>query len=219
VALLKNGPEEPSHYVFMGFGPAAGRKGISGGTAGQHEAVTIAVAKKKGANAIDVTGKAMEKVDALRGYLLPSDVNVTVTRDYGETAREKSNELFEHMLIATISVIILIALALGTREALVVAENMHRHFQHHGVDIDQAVKAVDQVGNPTILATWTVIAALLPMAFISGFMGPYMRPLPRGASAAMLFSLLVAFIVNPWIYEILEERGKRRSYKPEKDFC
>jgi multidrug efflux pump subunit AcrB len=167
------------------------------------------------------------------------------------------------MLIATISVIILIALALGAREAIVVAfavpvtlaltllinylygytlnrvtlfalifsigilvddaivvvENIHRHFKQHGAGVDQAVKAVDEVGNPTILATWTVIAALLPMAFVSGLMGPYMRPIPVGASAAMIFSLLVAFIVSPWMsYKILGKASKKKHHKPEKDF-
>jgi multidrug efflux pump subunit AcrB len=263
VAVLKDGPEEPGNYVFMGLGPASQRKGIPGSPAGQNEAVTIAIAKKKGANASVVAREALAKVDALRGHLIPSDVNVTVTRNYGETAKDKSNELLEHMLIATISVIILIALALGAREAIVVAvavpvtlaltllinylygytlnrvtlfalifsigilvddaivvvENIHRHFKLHGADVDQAVKAVDEVGNPTILATWTVIAALLPMAFVSGLMGPYMRPIPVGASAAMLFSLLVAFIVSPWMsYRILGKAGKTAHHKPEKDF-
>jgi multidrug efflux pump subunit AcrB len=263
VAVLKDGPEEPGHYVFMGLGPASQRKGIPGNPAGQSEAVTIAIAKKKGANASVVAREALAKVDALRGHLIPSDVNVTVTRNYGETAKEKSDELLQHMLIATISVIILIALALGAREAVVVAvavpvtlaltllinylygytlnrvtlfalifsigilvddaivvvENIHRHFKLHGVGVDQAVKAVDEVGNPTILATWTVIAALLPMAFVSGLMGPYMRPIPVGASAAMLFSLLVAFIVSPWMsYKILGKPGKTAHHKPEKDF-
>ncbi|HSD95418.1 MAG TPA: efflux RND transporter permease subunit [Syntrophales bacterium] len=263
VAVLKDGPEEPGNYVFMGLGPASQRKGIPGDPAGQSEAVTIAIAKKKGANASVVAHEAVAKVDALRGHLIPSDVNVTVTRNYGETAKDKSDELLQHMLIATISVIILIALALGAREAVVVAvavpvtlaltllinylygytlnrvtlfalifsigilvddaivvvENIHRHFKLHGVGVDTAVKAVDEVGNPTILATWTVIAALLPMAFVSGLMGPYMRPIPVGASAAMLFSLLVAFIVSPWMsYKILGKAGKKAHPKPEKDF-
>jgi multidrug efflux pump subunit AcrB len=263
VAVLKDGPEEPGNYVFMGLGPASSRKGIPGNPAGQNEAVTIAIAKKKGANASVVAREALAKVDALRGHLIPSDVTVTVTRNYGETAKDKSDELLQHMLIATISVIILIALALGAREAIVVAvavpvtlaltllinylygytlnrvtlfalifsigilvddaivvvENIHRHFKLHGVGVDTAVKAVDEVGNPTILATWTVIAALLPMAFVSGLMGPYMRPIPVGASAAMLFSLLVAFIVSPWMsYKILGKAGKTAHHKPEKDF-
>ncbi|MGE5798735.1 MAG: efflux RND transporter permease subunit, partial [Syntrophaceae bacterium] len=263
VAVLKDGPEEPGNYVFMGLGAASSRKGIPGDPAGQNEAVTIAIAKKKGANASVVAHEALAKVDALRGHLIPSDVSVTVTRNYGETAKDKSDELLQHMLIATISVIILIALALGAREAVVVAvavpvtlaltllinylygytlnrvtlfalifsigilvddaivvvENIHRHFKLHGVGVDTAVKAVDEVGNPTILATWTVIAALLPMAFVSGLMGPYMRPIPVGASAAMIFSLLVAFIVSPWMsYKILGKAGKKAQPKPEKDF-
>jgi multidrug efflux pump subunit AcrB len=263
VAMLQDGPEEPGSYVFMGLGPASQRKGIAGNPAGQNEAVTIAIAKKKGSNASVVALEALAKVDALKGQLIPSDVNVTVTRNYGETAKEKSDELLQHMLIATISVIILIALALGAREAIVVAvavpvtlaltllinylygytlnrvtlfalifsigilvddaivvvENIHRHFKQHGIGVDQAVKAVDEVGNPTILATWTVIAALLPMAFVSGLMGPYMRPIPVGASAAMLFSLLVALIVSPWLgYKVLGRPGKTVRHKPEKDF-
>ncbi len=243
VAQITDGPEEPASYVFMGLGPAAAKKGLKGSPSGQYEAVTIALSKKKGANASTVSEDALARVEALRGGVLPSDVQVTVTRDYGETAKEKSNELLNHLLIATISVIILIALAMGWREALVVAvavpvtlaltllinhlygytlnrvtlfalifsigilvddaivvvENINRHFRLHGVDTRTALTAVDEVGNPTILATWTVIAALIPMALVSGLMGPYMRPIPVGASAAMLFSLLVAFIVSPWL--------------------
>ncbi|OPY87190.1 MAG: Multidrug resistance protein MdtB [Syntrophus sp. PtaU1.Bin208] len=263
VAALQDGPEEPGNYVFMGLGPSARLRGISGSPTGQNEAVTIAIAKKKGANASIVAREALAKVDALKGSLLPSNVNVTVTRNYGETAKEKSDELLDHMLIATISVIVLIAIALGVREAVVVAvavpvtlaltllinylygytlnrvtlfalifsigilvddaivvvENIHRHFRRHGASVATAVKAVDEVGNPTILATWTVIAALLPMAFVSGLMGPYMRPIPVGASAAMLFSLLVAFIVSPWMgYRVLGKRGGKFDEKPDRDF-
>ncbi len=249
VARITDGPEEPDNYVFMGLGPAAVRKGITVSTQGEHEAVTIAIAKKKGANASIVAREALRKVEALRGPLLPSDVQVAITRNYGDTAKEKSDELLQHMLIATISVVILIALALGWRESVVVAvavpvtlaltlltnylygytlnrvtlfalifsigilvddaivivENIHRHFKMNGASPGTAVTAVDEVGNPTILATLAVIAALLPMAFVSGLMGPYMRPIPVGASAAMLFSLLVAFIVSPWLsYKVLK---------------
>ncbi len=249
VARLEDGPEEPDSYVFMGTGPSAGEKGLTADPSSRHEAVTIAVSKKKGANASIVAREALRKVEALKGNLIPSGVYVTVTRNYGDTAKEKSDELLEHMLIATISVIILIALALGWRESIVVAvavpvtlaltllinylygytlnrvtlfalifsigilvddaivvvENIHRHFKLHKIDPLTAVFAVDEVGNPTILATFTVIAALLPMAFVSGLMGPYMRPIPVGASAAMLFSLLVAFIVSPWMsYKVLK---------------
>ena len=243
VASIVDGPEEPQHYVFMGFGPAADGKGIQSAGPGLKEAVTIAIAKKKGANASVVAREALRKVEALKGTLIPRDVQVTVTRNYGETAKDKSDTLLEHMLIATFSVIILIALFLGWRESLVVAvavpvtlaltllvnylhgytlnrvtlfalifsigilvddaivvvENIHRHFKRQGFGIPVATAAVDEVGNPTILATFTVISALLPMAFVSGLMGPYMRPIPIGASAAMLFSLLVAFVVSPWM--------------------
>jgi multidrug efflux pump subunit AcrB len=248
VARLMDGPEEPANYVFMGVGPSGEKKGITSAPSGQSEAVTIAVSKKKGSNASIVAHEALKKVDALKGTLIPSDIHVTVTRNYGDTAKEKSDELLEHMLLAAISVIILIALALGWRESVVVAvavpvtlaltllinylygytlnrvtlfalifsigilvddaivvvENIHRHFKLRSIDPLTAVLAVDEVGNPTILATFTVIAALLPMAFVSGLMGPYMRPIPVGASAAMLFSLLVAFIVSPWMsYKVL----------------
>ncbi len=256
VAQITDGPEEPADYVFIGLGPAAAKKGLTAAVTGEHEAVTIAISKKKGANASIVANEALKKVDALRGSLLPSDVQVTVTRNYGDTAKEKSDELLEHMMIATISVVILIALALGLRESIVVAvavpvtlgltllsnylygytlnrvtlfalifsigilvddaivvvENVHRHFKLNGASPETAVRAVDEVGNPTILATFTVIAALLPMAFVSGLMGPYMRPIPVGASAAMLFSLLVAFIVSPWLgYKVLRNAPHKKA--------
>jgi multidrug efflux pump subunit AcrB len=209
-------------------------------------AVTISVAKRKGTNAIDIADRVIEKVEQLRGTLIPGDVQVTVTRNYGETAAEKSNELLFHMLIAIVSVSALIWLTLGLREsgivaiaipvtlaltlavfyfygytlnritlfalifsigilvddAIVVVENVVRHYrlpENRGRPISEiAAEAVDEVGNPTILATFTVIAAIVPMAFVSGLMGPYMRPIPVGASAAMVFSLLVAFMVTPW---------------------
>jgi multidrug efflux pump subunit AcrB len=249
VAEVVDGPEEPSAYVFMGHGPA----GESAGS-GLYEAVTISVAKKKGTNATHIAERALKKLEALKGSLIPSEVEVTTTRNYGETAKEKSDELLEHMLIAAISVTILIALALGWRESIVVAvavpvtlaltilvnymygytlnrvtlfalifsigilvddaivvvENIHRHFRTGGVSLNKAVLAVDEVGNPTILATFTVIAALLPMAFVSGLMGPYMRPIPVGASAAMLLSLLIAFIISPWLSYIVL-KGTRKD--------
>jgi multidrug efflux pump subunit AcrB len=248
VAALSDGPEEPADYVFMGAGPGAADPALCS-LPGLTEAVTIAVSKKKGSNASLVADEALAKVEALRGSILPHDVCVTVTRNYGDTAREKSNELLDHMLLATISVIVLMALTLGWRESIVVAvavpvtlaltllinylygytlnrvtlfalifsigilvddaivvvENIHRHFKLHGVSDMTVVQAVDEVGSPTILATFAVIFALLPMAFVRGLMGPYMRPIPVGASAAMLFSLLVAFIVSPWLsYKVLK---------------
>jgi len=259
VATIADGPEEPTSYVFMGLGAAAAQKGLSSPAAGQKEAVTITIAKKKGANASLVAREALAKVEALKGKLIPGDVNVTVTRNYGDTAKEKSDELLKHMLMATIAVIILIALTLGWREAIVVAvavpvtlaltllinylygytlnrvtlfalifsigilvddaivvvENIHRHFKLHKIEPLTAVLAVAEVGNPTILATLAVIAALLPMAFVSGLMGPYMRPIPVGASAAMIFSLLVAFIVSPWLSYIVLKNVKKTDVTEE----
>jgi multidrug efflux pump subunit AcrB len=258
VAQVSDGPEEAANYVFMGLGPQAAAKGLTGSPAGQYEAVTIALSKQKGANASVVAEEAFRKVDALRGSLIPKDIQATVTRNYGETAKDKSDELLFHMLLATLSVIILIAVFLGWRESIVVAvavpvtlaltllttylygytlnrvtlfalifsigilvddaivvvENINRHFRMHRIEPLTAVYAVDEVGNPTILATFTVIAALLPMAFVSGLMGPYMRPIPVGASAAMVFSLLVAFIVSPWLAYIVL---KNAHHKPEEE--
>ncbi len=261
VATLTDGPAEPVSYVFMGSGPAAAEKGVPP-TPGMHPAVTIALSKKRGANATVIARDTIAKVKSWQGTLLPDDVQVTVTRDYGKTANDKSDDLLEHLLIATISVTLLIALALGWRESLVVAvavpvtlaltllisylygytlnrvtlfalifsigilvddaivvvENIYRHFQMHKVSVMTAVRAVDEVGSPTILATFAVIAALLPMAFVSGLMGPYMRPIPVNASTAMVFSLMVAFIVTPWLsYKVLKKvsAGKGKVVKEE----
>ncbi len=245
VASIIDGPEEPSTYVRFGAGAAA-----RGDDREVHDAsvpaVTISVAKHKGQNAVAIVADVTRKIDSLRGSLIPGDIEISVTRDYGATAAEKSNELLFHMGIAVVSVAVLIWLALGKREsgivmlaipttlaltltvfylygytlnritlfalifsigilvddAIVVVENIARHYrlpENRGRDLaDIAVRAVDEVGNPTILATMTVIAAILPMAFVGGLMGPYMRPIPIGASAAMIFSLVVAFIVTPW---------------------
>ena len=239
---LEDGPAEPDTYVL--FATARGSADPIAGA--EHPAVTITLAKRKGTNATIISERVLERVNALRGYVVPNDSNITVTRNYGETAKDKSNELLKHLLIATLSVTLLIALALGWREsgvvllaipvtlaltlavfyfygytlnrvtlfalifsigilvddAIVVVENIVRHFrlpESRGRALaDVAVEAVDEVGNPTILATFAVIGAILPMAFVRGLMGPYMRPIPIGASAAMLFSLIVAFIVSPW---------------------
>ncbi len=240
VADVADGPEDPVNYVYFGTG------GAEAGMAGTYPAVTLAVAKRRGANATNVSQDVLAKVDTLRGYVLPNDLQVTITRNYGQTAKHKSDELLKHLFLATISVTLLVGLALGWREsgvvllaipvtlaltlfifyaygytlnrvtlfalifsigilvddAIVVVENIVRHFrlpESQGRSwSDVAVEAVDEVGNPTILATFAVIAAILPMAFVRGLMGPYMRPIPVGASAAMLFSLLVAFVVSPW---------------------
>ncbi len=240
VAEVRDGPEEPASYVFFGAG------GAEKGPDGVHPAVTLTVAKRKGANATIVARGVEEKVNGLRGYVLPKDVEVTVTRNYGETAKKKSDELLKHLLLATLSVTLLVGLALGWREsgvvllaipvtlaltlfifyaygytlnrvtlfalifsigilvddAIVVVENIVRHFrlpECQGRPRNEvAAEAVNEVGNPTILATFAVIAAILPMAFVRGLMGPYMRPIPVGASAAMVFSLVIAFVVSPW---------------------
>ncbi len=235
VATLVDGPSEPSDYVLFG------RPGAE-----EEAAVTLSVAKRPGANAVSVVRELRQTVDRLRGVLLPADVEVTFTRDYGATASEKSDELLLHMGIAVFGVALLILFFLGWREslvvllaipvtlgltllvfylygytlnritlfalifsigilvddAIVVVENIVRH-QRLPSSRDKslheiAVEAVNEVGNPTVLATWAVIAAVLPMAFVGGLMGPYMRPIPIGASAAMLFSLVVAFTVTPW---------------------
>jgi len=241
VAQILDGPEEASDYVLLGPGPAAHATDPA-----SHPAVTLSVAKRKGTNAIEVADKVLTKIEALKGTLVPGDVTLTVTRNYGETAAEKSNELLLHMMIAVVSVSILIWITLGLREAgivataipvtlaltltvfyltgytlnrvtlfalifsigilvddaIVVVENIVRHYrlpENRGRSVtDIAIEAVDEVGNPTILATFAVIAAILPMAFVRGLMGPYMRPIPVGATAAMLFSLVVAFVVTPW---------------------
>ena len=245
VATIVDGPEEPSTYVRFGAGPAAEGHDREVGAASV-PAVTISVAKHKGQNAVSVVADVARKLESVRPTTVPADVQMSITRDYGATASEKSNELLMHMGIAVVSVGILIWLALGRREsgivmlaipatlaltltvfylygytlnritlfalifslgilvddAIVVVENIARHYrlpENRGKDLaDVAVRAVDEVGNPTILATMTVIAAILPMAFVGGLMGPYMRPIPVGASAAMIFSLLVAFVVTPW---------------------
>ena len=255
VATIIDGPGEPDNYVFFGTGPAAEDKQID--TQGVFPAVTLTLAKRKGTNAIAVAQKVLERVEAVRGSIIPDNIHMTVTRHYGKTAEEKSNELLYHMAIAVFSVTLLIWLTLGRREsgvvalaipvtlaltmavfylygytlnritlfalifsigilvddAIVVVENVVRHY-HLPENKDRnrfkvAIEAVDEVGNPTILATLTVIAAILPMAFVGGLMGPYMRPIPVGASAAMVFSLLVAFIVTPWAsVRLLKSTGK-----------
>ncbi len=208
-------------------------------------AVTLAIAKRKGANAVVVADEIMQRLDKVKGSLLPNDVEATVTRDYGETALEKSDELMFHLGLATISIVLLVGWALGWREgivvmvvvpttilmtlfaawmmdftinrvslfalifsigilvddAIVVVENIVRHWNmKDGRSPMQAtIEAVAEVGNPTIIATLTIVAALLPMMFVSGLMGPYMSPIPANASAAMVFSFFVAMIITPWL--------------------
>ena len=253
VAQVTDGSEEPGEYVRY----SSGR--------GFYPAVTIAISKRKGTNAVNVAQDVLTRIEPLKGSVIPSDVTVSITRHYGETAKEKSNELLLHMFIAVVSVSLFIATTLGLREslivflaipvtlaltlavfylygytlnritlfalifsigilvddAIVVVENIARHWRmpdNGGRPPNEvAIEAIDEVGNPTILATMTVVAAILPMAFVGGLMGPYMRPIPIGASAAMLFSLLVAFIVTPWAAVrilkpgVIHEAGERED--------
>ena len=253
VATIVDGPEEPSQYVFFGAGAA------HSGTANEQPAVTLSIAKRSGANAISVAHEVLRKVEALRGRVIPNGVEMSITRHYGKTAEEKSDELLLHMGLAVIGVSVLILLTLGWREsiivgiaipctlaltllvfylhgytlnritlfalifsigilvddAIVVVENIVRHFhlpQNKGRPWSTiAVEAVNEVGNPTILATFAVISAVLPMAFVGGLMGPYMRPIPTGSSAAMFWSLAIAFIVTPWAAIRILRWGRKYS--------
>jgi len=276
VASIVDGAEEPNQYVLFGEGRARSLNAPSRNpeTARlesephqEQPAVTLAIAKRPGANAITVADKVLKKIDTLKGRIIPADVQVTVTRNYGVTAEEKSNELLWHMLIAVVGVSLLILLALGWRESLIVAiaipstlaltllvfylygftlnritlfalifsigilvddavvvvENIVRHFhlpRNKGRKWSAiAVEAINEVGNPTILATFAVIAAVLPMAFVGGLMGPYMRPIPIGSSAAMFFSLAIAFIVTPWASIRILRWGRKYSCLTEGAAC
>jgi multidrug efflux pump subunit AcrB len=243
VAEVIDGADQPSSYVWLGTGPAAGDKAIT--AQGEFGAVTVSVTKKPGENAVDIANKLIQRVDELKGSVIPDDVQVTVTRNYGETANDKAMKLIKKLFFATFAVVALVWFALGRREAvivgiavlltlavtlfaswaygftlnrvslfalifsigilvddaIVVVENIHRRrelAQHQPLS-EIIPEAVDEVGSPTILATFTVIAALLPMAFVSGLMGPYMSPIPINASMGMLISLAIAFIVTPWL--------------------
>jgi multidrug efflux pump subunit AcrB len=266
VARVVDGPEEPSQYVLHrggAGGPAAEAKSDAASPFPEEDAVTIAVAKRRGANATALTKLLDARLDELRGKVIVSGIEASTTRDYGVSAEEKSNELIFHMVLATISVVVLIWLFLGIKEAavvlvavpvtvaltlfssyffgytlnrvtlfalifaigilvddaIVVVENIHRHFAQKWGPLSVVTPfAVNEVGNPTILATFTVIFALMPLAFVSGMMGPYMSPIPINASAAMLFSLLVAFIVTPWMTKrLLDFSEKLRARRASPD--
>ncbi|VAX09401.1 Acriflavin resistance protein [hydrothermal vent metagenome] len=242
VAEVRRGPDQAENYTWFGTGPAAAAKAIN--ISGTFPAVTIAVAKQPGTNAVKIANQVIERVEQLKGIFIPEGVHVTVTRNYGMTADAKSKQLIGKLIFATSFVVLLVLFALGWREAfivgmavvitlaitlfaswawgftlnrvslfalifsigilvddaIVVVENIHRHMQLGGRSLNEAIPlAVDEVGGPTILATFTVIAALLPMAFVSGLMGPYMSPIPINASIGMLISLAVAFVVTPWM--------------------
>jgi multidrug efflux pump subunit AcrB len=253
VAAVHDRPEDPSSYVLH-HSPSTG--------GGHRTAATIAITKLRGTNAAVVNDAVLARLETLRDTMLPSDVQIEVTRNAGESASHRVLTLLEHMLLATVIVIGLIVFALGWREgaivaivipvtlalvpfiyyltgftlnritlaamifaigilvddAIVVIENIHRHFQMGGAPpLDAALIAVDEVGNPTILATFTVIAALLPTAFVTGMTGQYLRPLPIGASVAMLYSLVVALTVTPYLsYRMLRHESKRDGAHAER---
>ncbi len=264
IADVKDCPEEPETYVMIGAGRGhKEKKGMSFCPGQLKSAVTIAFAKRKGWNATVLANTILKKVAVLKGFVFPKDIHCVVTRNYGETAREKSRELLEHLFIATISVAILMALLLGLRASLVVliaipstlavtlfiyyihgytlnrvtlfalifcigilvddpivdVENIVRHLRfpsskNRSVK-DVITEAVVEVRSPLTLATFTVIFAIIPLAFVSGLMGPYMRPMPVGASVAMFLSMLISFMVTPWsAYHIL---GSANEHKEDKD--
>jgi multidrug efflux pump subunit AcrB len=250
VATIEEGAEKPSQYVFYGFGQHDAVQAEKYNS--DYPAVTLSIAKKKGADAMKLSERIVAKVEHLKKELIPDDVQVTETRNYGETASEKVSELLLHLFVAVIAVTIFVMLAMGWRgglvvflsvpvtfaltlfsyyfldytlnritlfalvfitgivvdDSIIIAENMHRHFKMKRLPFLQAaIFAINEVGNPTILATFTVIAAVLPMAFVSGMMGPYMSPMPIGASIAMMLSLVVALTLTPYLgYIFLREK-------------
>lgn len=253
IAEVEDGAEVPKQYVSFGYGAASGDK--KAGMSDDYSAVTISIAKKKGADAMKLAEVVIEKVEHLKKDVITNDLNVDVTRNYGETASHKVSELLFHLSIAIIVVTLFVMLAMGWRgglvvflsvpvtfaltlfayyflgytlnritlfalvfvtgivvdDSIVIAENMHRHFKMKKLPpLQAALYAINEVGNPTILATLTVIAAVLPMAFVSGMMGPYMSPMPIGASIAMIFSLLVALTLTPYFgYLFLRHKDKK----------
>ncbi len=259
VATVTDGPEIPNEYV--GFGYGSSDKKVKSKFKSEYAAVTLSISKQKGGDAMLLAKKVNEKIELLKKSLIPTDIHVSVTRNYGQTASDKVSELLMHLMIAIIAVTLLVMVAMGWRGALVVflsipvtfaltlfsyyfmdytlnritlfalvfvtgivvddsiiiAENMHRHFKSKRLPFKQAaIFAINEVGNPTILATFTVVASILPMAFVSGLMGPYMSPMPIGASIAMVFSLLVALTITPYLgFKFLQEKEKYQSDKSE----
>ncbi len=256
IASVQDGPELPKNYVSHGYGQASD---MAESFRSEYPAVTISVAKRKGADAMKISDIILEKVDHLKKNLIPDDVHVEVSRNYGETASHKVSELLMHLIGAIIAVTFVVMLAMGWRgglvvflsvpitfaltllsyymldytlnritlfalvfvtgivvdDSIIIAENMHRHFKMKKLPFKQAaLYAINEVGNPTILATFTVIASVLPMAFVSGLMGPYMSPMPIGASIAMLLSLFVALTITPYLgYIFLREKERSAHTK------
>lgn len=259
IANIQDGPENPKNYVSLGFGQASEKAETY---TSEYPAVTISIAKRKGADAMKISDIVLGKVEHLRQHLIPDDVHVEVTRNYGETASQKVSELLMHLIGAIIAVTFVVMLAMGWRgglvvflsvpitfaltllsyymldytlnritlfalvfvtgivvdDSIIIAENMHRHFKMKRLPFKQAaLYAINEVGNPTILATFTVIASVLPMAFVSGLMGPYMSPMPIGASIAMILSLFVALTITPYLgYILLREKEKKGVEKVKK---
>ena len=253
IATIEEAPETASQYVFFGYGAAEGTKIKT--ISAESPAVTLSIAKKKGADAMHLSEQILEKVNHVKKELIPDEVNISTTRNFGETASAKVSELLLHLFISIIVVTLFVMLAMGWRgglvvflsvpvtfaltlfsyylmdytlnritlfalvfitgivvdDSIIIAENMHRHFKMKRLPMMQAaIYAINEVGNPTILATFTVIAAVLPMAFVSGMMGPYMSPMPIGASIAMLLSLIVALTLTPYLgYIFLREKEKK----------
>ena len=254
IATIVDGPEIPQNYVSLGFGKGSVK---SSDYKSEYPAVTLSVAKRKGADAMKIAESILAKVTRLRTTLIPDDVHVEITRNYGETASHKVSELLLHLIGSIIAVTLVVMLAMGWRgglvvflsvpitfaltllsyymldytlnritlfalvfvtgivvdDSIIIAENMHRHFKMKRLPFKQAaLYAINEVGNPTILATFTVIASVLPMAFVSGLMGPYMAPMPIGASIAMILSLFVALTITPYLgYIFLREKDKKGS--------
>ncbi len=262
VATVTDGPAEVDSYTFMGVGPAGEQKGIAPEfpVGAEYPMVTLTVAKRIGSDATRVADRVLAKIERLEGTLIPADVNVTVTRNYGATAKDKAQNLISNLGLAIFLAVVVVFLAMGWRGAtiiflsipttfsmtlfvyyilgytlnrvtlfalilvtgividatIIIVENMHRHFQMKGNrSLKTALEAILEVGNPTILATLTVIASMMPMAFVRGLMGPYMAPMPIGASLAMVFSLLVALTISPWLaIRLLKPRQQWREDMP-----
>ena len=253
VAKVVQAPETANQYVLFGYGKADTAK--ANAFKSNYPAVTLSISKKKGADAMKLSEVILNKVEHLKKDLLPNDVQLTTSRNYGETASEKVSELLFHLFIAIVVVTLFVMLAMGWRgglvvflsvpvtfaltlfsyyfmhytlnritlfalvfitgivvdDSIIIAENMHRHFKMKKMPpLQAAIYAINEVGNPTILATFTVVAAVLPMAFVSGMMGPYMSPMPIGASIAMMLSLIVALTLTPYLgYIFLREKEKK----------
>jgi multidrug efflux pump subunit AcrB len=258
VATIVDGPEQAANYVNFGYGKATEEFKDH---PSEYSAVTLSIAKVKGTDAMKIAERINKRIEKLKLNLIPQEVHVTVSRNYGETASHKVGELLLHLGVAIIAVTVLVMLAMGWRgglvvffsvpltfaltlfsyymlgytlnritlfalvfvvgivvdDSIIIAENMHRHFKMKKLPFQKAaIFAINEVGNPTILATFTVIAAILPMAFVSGMMGPYMSPMPIGASIAMILSLFIALTVTPYLgYHLLREKDEQAHQEAE----